>query len=133
MAPRKTNTSRSSAVKYTRRKRTTDQQLRTGESSNPMPQGEITVTQPPKKKGRGPGKVLDSTPNIEDRPVIWVVGDHEFDSEGDAKQIPKSITRLALSYITSPLRSYHSFDLDTKNAVEAAFLVTPIFSTVLHK
>ncbi|KAF3341194.1 Plant transposase (Ptta/En/Spm family) [Carex littledalei] len=122
MAPRKNHTARASAVKYTKRKRTNNQQLHTGETSNAAPQGEITLSQPPKKKGRGPGKVVDSTADIADRPVIWPIGEHEFTCDGDAWKIVKSITRLALNYMPSPLRSYHSFDLQTKNAVEKAFL-----------
>lgn len=134
MAPRKTNTSRATATKYSRKKRTADQQVVTGEGAIATPQGEIALSQPPKKKGRGPGKTVDSIEVIEKRPVIWPVGDHEFTCDEDPREIVKSITRLALNYMPSPLRSYHSFDLDTKNDVEKAFLVpfSLFFPSILH-
>ncbi|KAF3341461.1 Plant transposase (Ptta/En/Spm family) [Carex littledalei] len=56
------------------------------------------------------------------RPEIWPVGMHEFSCGKDSRQITAAITRLALNYMPSPLRSYNAFDPHTKNNVQKAFL-----------
>ncbi|KAF3337596.1 hypothetical protein FCM35_KLT18183 [Carex littledalei] len=121
MAPRNSGLSRSKATKYNKRKRTTDHQVQNVDSLDGTAECDIP---PSKKKGRGPGTMRDATFVIEDRPEIWLVGVREFacTCEVDGRQITTAITRLALNYMPSPLRSYHAFDPTTKKNVEKAFL-----------
>ncbi|KAF3337901.1 Plant transposase (Ptta/En/Spm family) [Carex littledalei] len=121
MAPRNSGLSRSKATKYNKRKRTTDHQVQNVDSLDGTAECDIP---PSKKKGRGPGTMRYATFVIEDRPEIWPVGAREFACacEVDGRQITTAITRLALNYMPSPLRSYHVFDPTTKKNVEKAFL-----------
>jgi len=120
MAPTKSGLKRARATKCTKRKPTTDQLNQNVESLDDTAECDIP---PPKKKGRGPGIIRDSTEDIEKRPEIWPVGKHEFMCHSKPRQIISAITRLALNYMPAPLRSYHAFDDHTKKNVEKAFLV----------
>lgn len=128
MPPRKSALKRSKAATYKKRKQATDASLEIGESS--MVQAEVEAP-PPKRKGRGPAILRDATEVVEERPIIWVVGKKEFTCEETEKvkpgDITASITRLALNYMPGPLRSYNSWDLERKNSVERALLVTKYF------
>lgn len=130
MAPPTSVIKRAKATKYTKRKRTTneeDRDLQLGEGSIAHAEGEI---QPPKRKGRGPGKIRASTPNEIERPEVWPIGKHEFTCESKPREITAAITRLALNNMPGPLRSFHSFDDKTKKVVELQFLV--IFISVYN-
>ena len=94
MAPRKSGVTRATSKKYTKRKRNTEASvLDIGESSDVIAQGEIPPTQPTKKKGRGPGNIRQSTEVVEDRPIVWPVGNCEFSCIGKPKEIKAAITR----------------------------------------
>lgn len=67
MAPRKTGLRRATFKKKTKRNRTTQEAHEVGEGSIVgATEGEITTTEPPKKKGRGPGVLQKSTEILED-------------------------------------------------------------------
>ena len=93
MAPRKSGLTRATAKK----KRGSAALLEVGEGSNARPEGEITPSEPPKKKGRGPGKIRKSTDVVENRPIIWPVGKREFTCEKNPKEITAAITRYICS------------------------------------
>ncbi|KAF3341335.1 hypothetical protein FCM35_KLT10179 [Carex littledalei] len=119
MPPRKSGLTRARATKYNKRKHPTDQQTQGVGIEDATQECDIP---PPKKKGRGPGTIRDATEVIVDRPEIWPVGMHEFSCGKDSRQITAAITRLALNYMPSPLRSYNAFDPHTKNNIEKAIL-----------
>lgn len=99
MAPRKSGLTRATRKKHSKTKCTSQPVLEVGEGSNADPDREITQQEPPKKKGRGPGKIRKSTDVVEDRPIIWPVGDCEFTcnlQSGDCK--PKDITAVITRY-----------------------------------
>lgn len=112
-----------------KRKRTTDQQIQNVESLDGTAECDIT---PAKRKGRGPGAIVDSTDAIEKRPEIWRVGKHEFSCEEDPRKITAAITRLALNYMPKPLRSYNAFPIKAKNNAEKAFLVPLLIRFFLY-
>lgn len=128
MAPRnKSKVTRAKAAKYVKRNRSTDDTLAVQDSLNGTPAAEITPAEPPKKKGRGAGKIKAVSDNIDNRPEVWRVGDHEFSCAKHPKLITATITRLALGLMPAPLRSFHGFDKKSKLNLEREFLVTFIF------
>lgn len=121
---KKTGVKRAKATKYYKRKRNADQTLPVDDTLNVAPEGEITPTEPPKKKGRGPAAIRPVKDNPEERPEIWVVGQHEFSCAENPRLITATITRTALKLMPGPLRSFHGFDKFSKLALERDFLVT---------
>ncbi|KAF3336028.1 hypothetical protein FCM35_KLT20535 [Carex littledalei] len=96
MAPGKTGLTRAYSKKRTKRRRQTQEPLVVGEGSIAGAEGEITTSQPPKKKGRGPGIIRKSTEILEDRPIIWPISDRAFTCKTDPQQITAAITRAAV-------------------------------------
>lgn len=78
MAPRKSALTRATRKRHSKRNAISQPILEVGEGSNANLEGEITQPEPPKKKGRGPGKIQKSTEVVEDRPIIWPISDCEF-------------------------------------------------------
>ncbi|XP_078169521.1 uncharacterized protein LOC144563938 [Carex rostrata] len=107
MAPHnKSKVTREKAAKYVKRNRSTDETLAVQDSLNGTPAAEITPPEPPKKKGRGAGKIKAVSDNIDNRPEL----------------ITATITRLALGLMPAPLRSFHGFDKKSKLNLEREFL-----------
>ena len=72
MAPRhKSKVARAKAAKYGKRNSSTNETLAVQDSLNGTPAAEITPPEPPKKKGRGPGKIKAVSDNIDNRPEVW--------------------------------------------------------------
>ncbi|KAF3326481.1 Plant transposase (Ptta/En/Spm family) [Carex littledalei] len=122
MAPRKTVLRRAYSKKGTKRSRQTQEPLVVGEGSIAGAEGEITTSEPPKKKGRGPRIIRRSTEILEDRPIIWPISDRAFTCKSRPQEITAAITRLVLNHMPGPLRSFHAFDNTTKNNIEFIFL-----------
>jgi hypothetical protein len=80
----------------------------------------------PKRKGRGPGKIVGSR-MPEQRPEVWPVGSKEFTcettKETHPRQITEAITRLTLNLMPGPFRSFRMFDDDARKTLEIQFLV----------
>lgn len=77
-----------------------------------------------KRKGRGPGKILQVRLPA-DREEIWPVGKEEFTCKGNPSQITKVITRLALQLLPGPFISFLQYDFNTRLELEKQFLVKP--------
>ncbi|KAF3330251.1 hypothetical protein FCM35_KLT03605 [Carex littledalei] len=94
MAPRKSALSRATSTKKKLgRKRKSQAIIELGEGSNATSDGEITPTEPVKKKGRGPGLIRKLTNVVEDRPIIWPISSCEFTCVEKPKEITAAITR----------------------------------------
>lgn len=93
MAPRKTVLRRAYSKKGTKRSRQAHEPLVVGEGSAAGAEGEITTSEPPKKKGRGPGIIRRSTEIVEDRPIIWPISDRAFTCKSRPQEITAAITR----------------------------------------
>lgn len=94
MAPKKSGLTRATSTKRKSMSRKQQVPLEVGEASIAGAAGQITTHEPPKKKGRGPGILQKSTEVIEDRPIIWPIGDRAFTCETNPQKITGSITRL---------------------------------------
>ncbi|KAF3320851.1 hypothetical protein FCM35_KLT14985 [Carex littledalei] len=95
MAPRKTVLRRAYSKKGTKRSRQTQEPLVVGEGSIAAAEGELTTSEPPKKKGRGPGIIRRSTEILEDRPIIWPISDRAFTCKTRPQEITVAITRYS--------------------------------------
>lgn len=96
MAPRKSALTRATRKRHSKRNVTSQPVLEVGEGSNANLEGEITQLEPPKKKGRGAGKIQKSTKVVEDRPIIWPISDCEFTCDEKPNKIKAAITRYSL-------------------------------------
>jgi hypothetical protein len=93
----------------------------------------VSVSGPPtrKRKGRGPSALIPAR-LAKDRPVIWPVGSAEFDASSDAGSITKVITKLVLKLMPSPCLSFLFYDVDSRNLLQAQFLVKSMYLTYIQ-
>lgn len=101
MAPIKTGLTRATSSKRAKRSRKTSfPPLQVDEASNAGAEGDNATSEPPRKKGRGPGNIRKSTEVLEDRPIIWPIGDRAFTCEENPQEITAAITRSLFLIIT---------------------------------
>jgi hypothetical protein len=109
----------------------TSQEMETQHIPPPLSQPE--PSQPKVKKPRGPNKGRDAETQPSKRPMLTIVGEHEFDAEPDCSQIATTIRLIVCSNITGPYTNYKEFPKDDRKQCLEEFLVTIFFNSELSR
>ncbi|KAF3338438.1 RING/U-box superfamily protein [Carex littledalei] len=91
------------------RKRKSQALLELGEGSNATSNGEITPTEPVKKKGRGPGLIRKSTNVVEDRPIIWPISSYEWQEVSKQNHDNRTTSGLTVSHYAGCASAHQHF------------------------